>query len=84
MESEIFNPWKFGKSSSKLSFSGSMLIFRGVHSLKLTARIAPENGWEREMIRWFGRLVSFPFGFRPIFRCELLVSGRVNVTIGGG
>ena len=21
---------------------------------------------------------SFPFGFRPIFRCELLVSGRVN------
>ncbi len=31
--------------------------------------IAPENGW----LAYY-----FPFGFRPIFRGELLVSGRVS------
>ena len=30
--------------------------------------IAPENGW----LEYY-----FPFGFRPIFRCKLLVSGSV-------
>ena len=33
-----------GKSSSKPSFLDSMLVFRGVLSLKLIAK-APENGW---------------------------------------
>ena len=40
-------------------------------SLKLTAK-APENGWLE---------YSFPFGARPIFRGELLVSGRVLLSI---
>ena len=35
---------------------------KSIHSLKLTAN---------------AHTFSFPFGARPIFRCELLVSGRV-------
>ena len=42
-----------------------------LHSLKLTAN-APENGW----------LEYDPFLLgRPIFRCELLVSGRLDVCM---
>ena len=41
-------------------------------SLKLTALKAPENGWLE---------CCFPLGFRPIFRCVLvIVSGRVPPT----
>ena len=36
--------------------------------------IAPENGWLEE---------EFPFGARPIFRGELLASGRVIVLARG-
>ena len=45
----------------------SIEIHRKIHSLKLTAK-APENGWlefDRFLLGW------------PIFRDELLVSGRV-------
>ena len=45
-----------------------MMDQQWIHSLKLTAK-APENGWLED---------EFPFGFRPIFRGELLVSGRVD------
>ena len=41
---------------------------KDVPSLKLTAK-APKNGWLE---------YSFPIGFRPIFRCELVVLGRVS------
>ena len=34
----------------------------------MVTNIAPENGWLE---------YSFPFGSWPIFRCELLVLGRV-------
>ena len=37
------------------------------------ADIAPENGWLEDD--------SFPFAIRPLFRCELLVSGRVFVKV---
>ena len=49
-------------------------FFGGVPSLKLTAK-APENGW----LEYY-----FPIGFRPIFRGELLVSGRVVPTLSQG
>ena len=48
-------------------FWGKTWIFNSLPSLKLTAN-APKNGW----LEYY-----FPIGFRPIFRCELLVSGRV-------
>ncbi len=44
-------------------------------SLKLTASFSPGNGWLE-----YG-VVSF-WGKRPIFRCEVLVSGRVNTFNG--
>ena len=34
--------------------------------------IAPENGWLEDY---------FPFGFRPIFKCELLVLWRVMIPV---
>ena len=37
--------------------------------------IAPENGWLED-----DRLSSFLLGFRPIFRCKMLVSGNVPNT----
>ena len=38
-------------------------------ALPETKIVAPENGWLED---------SFPFGFRPIFRGELLILGRVH------
>ena len=35
-------------------------------------QLAPENGW----LEYY-----CPIGFRPIFRCELFVSGRVNPSV---
>ena len=42
------------------------------HTPKLTARTWKMDGWN---------IQSFPFGFRPIFRGELLVSGRVIIIL---
>ncbi len=42
---------------------------KGIPSLKLTVR-----PW-----KWMVGIQSFPFGARPIFRCELLVSGSVTL-----
>jgi len=41
-------------------------------NLPETNNIAPENGWLEDV---------FPSGARPIFRCELLVSGTVTCNI---
>ena len=57
----------FQSVAAKNSHSVRVLKFRGesLH-LKLTART-----W-----KWMVGIRSFPFGARPIFRCELLVLGR--------
>ena len=48
-------------------------VGKWLHSLKLTASSHLEiDGWN---------IFSFPFGFRPIFRGEVLVSGRVITMV---
>ena len=47
------------------------LDFQGIPSLKLTAE-AHENEWLKD---------EFPFGFRPVFRGKLLVSGSVTLNV---
>jgi len=59
------------KDLSSVRFWKDLRYFLGVPSLKLTVRT-----WNLMV----GRR-SFPFGARPIFRCKLLVSGRVRHQI---
>ena len=61
--------WRYTPFPLPWFFGGRVAsLTRALPSLKLTAK-APENGWLE--------YDSFPFGARPIFRGELLVSGSV-------
>ena len=58
---------KYRGENKKCLSCHHLVVNNPLPSLKLTF-IAPENGWLED---------DFPFGFRLIFRCELLVLGRV-------
>ncbi len=60
---------KIVKEGKMRSINGENLVKHGYTLPETNSKFAPENGWLE---------YQFPFGFRPIFRCYVIVSGRVN------
>ena len=71
-----WNKWAFHEVGSQVRSEPWILwvLLRCYHTLPET-NISPENGWLEDD--------RFLLGFGPIFRCELLVSGRVIMLIKG-